>query len=70
MDAWPYLDFGMMGRIDAKTRQALVRATLHMVNREFDSLAEDFVTLGMLPDDSTASKGEISTGAERCVWHI
>jgi len=26
-----------------------MRATLHLVNREFDSLADDFVTLGMLP---------------------
>jgi aarF domain-containing kinase len=54
-----YLDFGMMGRIDRKTRQGLVRATLHMVNREFESLATDFVSLGLLPDDSTASKQDI-----------
>jgi aarF domain-containing kinase len=46
-----YLDFGMMARIDERTRQGLVRATLHMVNQEFEQLAEDFVTLGMLPND-------------------
>ena len=46
-------------RIDRKTRQALVRATLHMVNREFESLAEDFVALGMLPEQGSAAKGKI-----------
>lgn len=54
-----YLDFGMMGRIDRTTRQALIRATLHMVNREFDALATDFVTLGLLPEDAPASREEI-----------
>lgn len=56
-----YLDFGMMGRIDERTRQGLMQATLHMVNREFDELATDFVTLGMLPQESKASHGEIVT---------
>ncbi|KAG2498458.1 hypothetical protein HYH03_003712 [Edaphochlamys debaryana] len=44
-----YLDFGMMGSIDEKTRNALMTATLHLVNREYGRLAEDFVTLGLLP---------------------
>lgn len=30
-------------------RRGLMRATLHLVNREFEALADDFVTLGMLP---------------------
>ncbi|GMH40522.1 hypothetical protein BSKO_08426 [Bryopsis sp. KO-2023] len=47
-----YLDFGMMGQINRTTRQALVRATLHLVNREFEALSEDFVTLGFLPPGS------------------
>lgn len=29
--------------------RGLIRATLHMVNREFDALADDFVELGLLP---------------------
>ena len=29
--------------------RGLMRATLHLVNREFEALADDFVTLGMLP---------------------
>ena len=30
----------------------MIQATLHMVNREFDELADDFITLGMLPAGS------------------
>lgn len=47
-----YLDFGMMGEVDEKIRQGLIQATLHLVNREYQSLADDFITLGMLPEDS------------------
>ncbi|KAG1672433.1 hypothetical protein FOA52_013219 [Chlamydomonas sp. UWO 241] len=50
-----YLDFGMMGSIDLKVRQALVRATLHLVNKEFSYLAEDIVALGFLPGGSDRS---------------
>lgn len=45
-----YLDFGMMGEVDINIRRGLIRATLHLVNREYASLADDFVTLGMLPE--------------------
>lgn len=51
-----YIDFGMMGQIDEKTQQALIRATLHLVNSEFASLAEDLIDLGMLPSESTRSE--------------
>jgi aarF domain-containing kinase len=47
-----YLDFGMMGEIDVGVRQALIRATLHLVNREYGALAADFVALGLLPPGS------------------
>lgn len=47
-----YIDFGMMGTIDSPIRRALIQATLHLVNREFDSLAADFITLGLLPAGS------------------
>lgn len=39
----------MMGEIQPAVRQALIRATLHLVNREYERLAEDFVVLGLLP---------------------
>ncbi|KAK9810297.1 hypothetical protein WJX72_008275 [[Myrmecia] bisecta] len=47
-----YIDFGMMGEIQAPIRRGLIRATLHMVNREFGYLADDFMTLGLLPPGS------------------
>ncbi len=47
-----YIDFGMMGSIEPSVRQALIRATLHLVNREYELLAEDFVALGLLPRGS------------------
>ena len=33
-------------------RSALIRATLHLVNREFEALADDFIELGLLPPGS------------------
>lgn len=47
-----YIDFGMMGQINPDIRRGLITATLHLVNREFGELADDFVTLGLLPAGS------------------
>lgn len=47
-----YLDFGMMGEVDADIRRGLIRATLHLTNREYAALADDFITLGFLPKGS------------------
>lgn len=46
----------MMGSIDVPIRQALVRATLHLVNREYEALADDIVALGFLPQGSDRSQ--------------
>ncbi|PSC70755.1 putative aarF domain-containing kinase chloroplastic [Micractinium conductrix] len=54
-----YLDFGMMGEVDVTIRRGLMRATLHLVNREFEALADDFVTLGMLPKAEGDEKASI-----------
>lgn len=51
-----YLDFGMMGEVDENIRRGLIQATLHLVNREYKALADDFITLGMLPPDSDKEK--------------
>jgi aarF domain-containing kinase len=53
-----YLDFGMMGEMKENLRDGLIEASLHLVNREFDELASDFVTLGLLPP--TAEMGALS----------
>ncbi|KAF5197682.1 Abc-1 domain protein [Thalictrum thalictroides] len=44
-----YLDFGMMGEFRPELRDGFIEACLHLVNRDYDALAEDFVTLGLLP---------------------
>ncbi|KAL6651485.1 hypothetical protein ACP70R_010410 [Stipagrostis hirtigluma subsp. patula] len=53
-----YLDFGMMGEFRQELRDGFVEACLHLVNRDFDALAKDFITLGLLPP--TAQKGEVT----------
>ncbi|ONM13177.1 Protein kinase superfamily protein [Zea mays] len=62
-----YLDFGMMGEFRQELRDGFIEACLHLVNRDFDALAKDFVTLGLLPP--TAQKGEVTkalTDQESC----
>ncbi|GAA0150420.1 hypothetical protein LIER_43097 [Lithospermum erythrorhizon] len=41
-----YLDFGMMGEFRQDLRDGFIEACLHLVNRDYDALAKDFVTLG------------------------
>ncbi|KAG0476235.1 hypothetical protein HPP92_013076 [Vanilla planifolia] len=53
-----YLDFGMMGEFRQELQDGFIQACLHLVNRDFDSLAKDFVTLGLLPP--TAQKDEVT----------
>ncbi|KAF0890820.1 hypothetical protein E2562_004301 [Oryza meyeriana var. granulata] len=53
-----YLDFGMMGEFRQELRDGFIEACLHLVNRDFDGLAKDFVTLGLLPP--TAQKDEVT----------
>lgn len=38
----------MMGEFKQELRDGFVEACLHLVNRDFDALAKDFVTLGYL----------------------
>ncbi|CAI0396255.1 unnamed protein product [Linum tenue] len=44
-----YLDFGMMGEFRKELQLGFIEACLHLVNRDYDALSEDFVTLGFLP---------------------
>lgn len=53
-----YLDFGMMGEFKQELRDGFIEACLHLVNRDFDALAKDFITLGLLPP--TAQKNEVT----------
>ncbi len=47
-----YLDFGMMSEVKDYQRYGLIEAVVHMVNRDFDSLAQDYVTLEFLTSDT------------------
>jgi predicted unusual protein kinase regulating ubiquinone biosynthesis (AarF/ABC1/UbiB family) len=47
-----YLDFGMMSNIKPYQRYGLIEAVVHLVNRDFDSLAEDYVKLDFLTPDT------------------
>ncbi|KAE9592497.1 putative cadmium-transporting ATPase [Lupinus albus] len=53
-----YLDFGMTGEFKQELRDGFIEACLHLVNRDFDALAKDFVTLGLLP--ATADKEAVT----------
>jgi predicted unusual protein kinase regulating ubiquinone biosynthesis (AarF/ABC1/UbiB family) len=46
-----YLDFGMMSEVSRSSRTGLIRAVVHLVNRNFDALSHDFVTLGFLAEE-------------------
>ncbi|MCP9773180.1 AarF/ABC1/UbiB kinase family protein [Synechococcus sp. Tobar12-5m-g] len=43
-----YVDFGMMDSISDADRLTLTAAVVHLINRDFESLARDFQTLGFL----------------------
>jgi predicted unusual protein kinase regulating ubiquinone biosynthesis (AarF/ABC1/UbiB family) len=47
-----YLDFGMMSEVKPYQRYGLIEAIVHMVNRDFDGLAADYVKLEFLTPDT------------------
>jgi predicted unusual protein kinase regulating ubiquinone biosynthesis (AarF/ABC1/UbiB family) len=46
-----YLDFGMMSQVKPYQRYGLIEAIVHLVNRDFDGLAQDYVKLEFLTPD-------------------
>ncbi|MGF1672108.1 MAG: ABC1 kinase family protein [Rivularia sp. (in: cyanobacteria)] len=46
-----YLDFGMMSEVQPQQRYGLIEAIVHVVNRDFDALAHDYVKLDFLTPD-------------------
>ncbi|NEQ95901.1 MAG: AarF/ABC1/UbiB kinase family protein [Cyanothece sp. SIO2G6] len=46
-----YLDFGMMSEVKPQQRYGLLEAVVHLVNRDFDGLAQDYVKLEFLTPD-------------------
>lgn len=47
-----YLDFGMMSEVKPPQRYGLIEAVVHLVNRDFESLAQDYVNLEFLSPDT------------------
>jgi predicted unusual protein kinase regulating ubiquinone biosynthesis (AarF/ABC1/UbiB family) len=47
-----YLDFGMMSEIQPYQRYGLIEAIVHLVNRDFEGLAQDYITLEFLTPDT------------------
>jgi predicted unusual protein kinase regulating ubiquinone biosynthesis (AarF/ABC1/UbiB family) len=47
-----YLDFGMMSQVKDYQRYGLLEAVVHLVNRDFEGLARDFVKLEFLTEDT------------------
>lgn len=46
-----YLDFGMMSEVKPYQRYGLIEAVVHLVNRDFEGLAKDYVNLEFLTPD-------------------
>lgn len=43
-----YIDFGMMDQLTQEMKETLVDALVHLVNKDYEQLANDFVRLGFL----------------------
>ncbi len=48
MGRMAYIDFGMMDQLDQTTKETLVDAVVHLINRDYEDLAQAFVSLGFL----------------------
>lgn len=51
-DSMAYVDFGMMDQLDQITKNTLVDAVVHLVNKDYQLLAADFVKLGFLTPET------------------
>lgn len=45
-------DFGMVGRVDPKLKQAMINAFMHVIKREYRLIVDDFVDMGFLAADA------------------
>ncbi|KAJ8612860.1 hypothetical protein CTAYLR_002033 [Chrysophaeum taylorii] len=46
-----YLDFGMMSYLEENQRLSIIEAVVHLVNRDFDALADLYVRMGFIASD-------------------
>ncbi len=47
-----YIDFGMMDQLEQNTKETLVDSVVHLINKDYDELAIDFVKLGFLSPET------------------
>lgn len=47
-----YIDFGMMDQLNQDTKETLINAVVHLINKDYADLATDFVKLGFLTPDT------------------
>jgi predicted unusual protein kinase regulating ubiquinone biosynthesis (AarF/ABC1/UbiB family) len=47
-----YIDFGMMDQLEEGTKEILVDSVVHLINKDYQHLAEDFVKLGFLTSET------------------
>ncbi|MEG3940985.1 MULTISPECIES: ABC1 kinase family protein [unclassified Microcoleus] len=47
-----YIDFGMMDQMEETTKESLVDSVVHLINKDYLQLAQDFVKLGFLTPDT------------------
>jgi predicted unusual protein kinase regulating ubiquinone biosynthesis (AarF/ABC1/UbiB family) len=47
-----YIDFGMMDQLEERSKENLVDAVVHLINKDYLDLAADFVKLGFLTPDT------------------
>jgi len=47
-----YIDFGMMDQLEEKTKETIASSVVHLLNRDYERLAEDFIFLGFLAPDT------------------
>ncbi len=47
-----YIDFGMMDQLKEETKETIATSIVHLINRDYERLAEDFIGLGFLTPDT------------------
>ena len=47
-----YIDFGMMDQLDLQTKEQLIDSVVHLINKDYEQLGQDYVNLGFLQPDT------------------
>ncbi|MEL7037263.1 MAG: AarF/ABC1/UbiB kinase family protein [Cyanobacteria bacterium J06592_8] len=47
-----FIDFGMMDQLEQNVKETLVGSVVHLINRDYNDLAQDFIRLGFLTPET------------------